>query len=174
MAIQPGAHTFGPDNATLRVKTGRSGAAAKAGHDLVIEVTSWEAELDVAKDPAITLTADGGSLRVREGSGGVTTLGDDEKAGIEQTIDEEVLKGEPIEFRSTSVDGSRVEGELELAGETRPIGFELAAGEDGRLTATAVVRQSDWGMRPYTGLFGTLKVVDEVEVEIDAALTYPV
>ena len=83
----------GPHNATLTVETKRKGAAAKAGHDLVIEVTSWEAELDVAKDPAVTLRADGGSLRVREGSGGVTTLGDEEKAGIEQTIDDEVLKG---------------------------------------------------------------------------------
>ena len=71
MPIEAGTHRLGPHNATLTVETKRKGAAAKAGHDLVIEVTSWEAELDVAKDPAITLTADGGSLRVREGSGGV-------------------------------------------------------------------------------------------------------
>lgn len=156
--------TFGPANATLTVRTKRTGAAWKAGHDLLIEVTSWEATLDEAR---VTLTADPRSLRVLEGSGGIKSLDDDDRAGIEQTIDEEVLKGDPIQFRSTSVDGSRVEGELELAGERRPIGFDLAAGEDGRLTATAVVKQSDWGMRPYTALFGTLKVADEVEVTVD-------
>ena len=156
--------TFGPANATLTVRTKRTGAASKAGHDLLIEVTSWEATLDEGR---VTLTADPRSLRVLEGSGGIKSLDDDDRAGIEQTIDEEVLKGGPIQFRSTSVDGSRVEGELELAGETRPVGFELAAGEDGRLTATAVIKQSDWGMKPYTALFGTLKVADEVEVAFD-------
>ena len=160
--------TLGPANATLTVRTKRTGAASKAGHDLRIEVTSWEATLDT-DEGRVTLTADPRSLRVLEGTGGIQSLDDDDKAGIEQTIDEEVLKGGPIEFRSTSVDGSRVEGELQLAGETRPIGFELAAGEDGRLTATAVVKQSDWGMKPYTALFGTLKVADEVEVAVDTS-----
>ena len=175
MPIEAGTHRLGPHNATLSVETKRKGAAAKAGHDLVIEVTSWEGELDVAKDPAIKLTADGGSLRVREGSGGVTALGDDEKAGIEQTIDDEVLRGAKIEFRSSALelspDGAdaTVHGELTLAGTSRPISFELSS-VDGRLTGRATLKQSDWGIKPYTALFGTLKVADEVEVAIDAGL----
>ena len=158
---------FGPDNATLIVRTKRTGAASKAGHDLLIEVGSWSATLDPDADPALTLTADPRSLRVVEGTGGVQALDDEAKASIAQTIDEEVLAGAPIEFRSTSVDGERVEGELQLAGERHPIGFELAAAEDGRLAGTATVRQSDWGMKPYSALFGTLKVADEVEVAVE-------
>jgi hypothetical protein len=175
MSIEAGTHRLGPNNATLSVETKRKGAAAKAGHDLVIEVTSWEAELDLAKDPAITLTADGGSLRVRDGSGGVTALGDEEKAGIEQTIDDEVLRGAPIQFRSSAVEldpggtTATVHGELALAGTSRPISFEVT-NEEGRLTGRTTVRQSDWGIKPYTALFGTLKVADEVEVAIDAGL----
>ena len=59
--IQGGKHRLGPDDATLSVRTGRGGAAAKAGHDLLMRVTSWEAELVVGEDPAdtsIELTAD--------------------------------------------------------------------------------------------------------------------
>ena len=119
--------TFGPENATLTVRTKRTGAASKAGHDLLIEVTSWSATLDPDADPALTLTADSSSLRVLEGTGGIQALGDDDKAGIEQTIEEEVLMGTPIEFRSTAVEGRRLEGELELAGQRHPISFELAA-----------------------------------------------
>jgi hypothetical protein len=104
---------------------------------------------------------------VLEGTGGIQALDDEAKAGIAQTIDDEVLVGAPIEFRSTSVEGGRVEGELELAGERHPISFELAAGEDGRFTGSATVRQSDWGMKPYSALFGTLKVADEVEVSVE-------
>jgi len=165
---------FGPDNATLTVRTRRTGAAAKAGHDLLIEVTSWSATFDMAADPQLALSADSRSLRVRQGTGGMQPLDDDDRAGIEQTIDEEVLRGTPIEFRSTSVEERAeggpvtVAGELELAGERRPLSFELAAGEEGRLTATVVVTQSEWGMKPYSALFGTLKVADDVEVAVEA------
>jgi hypothetical protein len=179
MPIEPGRRLLGPQDGTLTIETRRGGAAAKAGHDLVIEVTSWSAALDAGADPALTLTADPRSLRVREGTGGIQPLDDEARAGIEQTIDGEVLRGAPIEFRSDALelspDGRRagVRGELELAGERHPIAFELAAAEDGRLTGRATVRQSDWGMRPYSALFGTLKVADEVEVAIDARLPAP-
>jgi hypothetical protein len=164
---------FGPDNATLTVRTRRTGAAAKAGHDLLIEVTSWAATFDMAADPQLALSADSRSLRVREGTGGMQPLDDDDRAGIEQTIDEEVLMGTPIEFRSTSVEEGAeggpvtVAGELELAGQRRPPSLELATGEGGRLTATAVVTQSEWGMKPYSALFGTLKVADDVEIAVE-------
>jgi hypothetical protein len=38
------------------------------------------------------------------------------------------------------------------------------------VTGTAVVKQTDFGIKPYTALFGALKVADDVRVEIDAAL----
>ena len=157
---------LGPDNATLTVRTGRGGAAAKAGHDLVLEVTRWSATLE---NGSAELTADARSLRVRSGSGGISPLGDEEKAGIAQTIDAEVLKGAAIAFRSTSVAraGETVEiaGELELAGRRRPLTFTLQA-RDGSVAGSARIRQTDWGMKPYSALFGTLKVADEVEVVI--------
>ena len=82
-----------------------------------------------------------------------------------------MLKGTAIAFRSTSVNraGEHVEiaGELELAGQTRPLMFTLTdAG--GHITGSAQVKQTDWGMKPYSALFGTLKVADAVEIAIDA------
>ena len=38
------------------------------------------------------------------------------------------------------------------------------------LTGTATLKQTDWGCKPYSALFGTLKVADEVRVEIDGRL----
>jgi len=171
MAIQPGAHKFGPDNATLRVKTGRSGAAAKAGHDLVIEVTSWEATLDVGDAPSIELSADPTSLKVIEGQGGMQALDDDGKADILKSIDKDVLKKKDIAFHSTSVEpsdgGFAVKGDLELVGKTAPVEFDLTVGDDGALSGSAKITQSAWGMKPYSALFGALKVNDEVEVVLD-------
>jgi polyisoprenoid-binding protein YceI len=178
MPIPPGRYALGPEDATLTVRTGKAGAASKAGHNLRIEVTSWRATLDIGDTPAeaqMTLTADSRSLRVREGTGGMQALGDDDKAGIEQTIDDEVLEGGAIEFRSRRVapgpgGALSVEGDLDLAGSSHPVAFDLTAGPDGRLTGRARIRQTDWGIKPYSALFGTLKVVDEVDVEIDGTL----
>jgi polyisoprenoid-binding protein YceI len=173
MLTETGKHTLGPGSATLTVKTRKGGAAAKAGHDLVIEVTDWEATLELGEAPSIALTVDAKSLRVREGSGGIQSLGDDDKANIEQTIDDEVLKGTTIAFRSTSItpgpEGFDVAGELTLAGQRHPLSFALALA-DGHLSGTASVKQTEWGIKPYSALFGTLKVLDDVEVVLDAAL----
>jgi hypothetical protein len=162
--------TFGPENGTLTVRTGKGGAAAKAGHNLVIEVQRWQGSL--TRD-AVELNADARSMRVVSGSGGISPLGEDERNGIAQTIDEEVLQGGNIFYRSTAVTaregGYDVEGELDLLGVTRPLSFALSVDGD-RLTGTAQVKQTDWRMKPYSALFGTLKVADVVEVSIDATL----
>jgi polyisoprenoid-binding protein YceI len=174
VSIPTGTYRLGPADGSLFVRTGRTGAAAKAGHDLVIDVTSWEATFEVGEDTRVELDADGASLRVREGAGGMQALDDDDKASIQATIDDEVLKREQITFRSTSVeiagDRIRVEGELTLVGESRPVGFDVRVGADGALSGSAVVKQTDWGIKPYSTLFGALKVADEVEIVFDASL----
>jgi polyisoprenoid-binding protein YceI len=175
MSITPGTHKLGPDNGTLTVNTGRSGAAAKAGHDLTIHVDSWEATLTIDEDPSqssLTLDADASSLRVVNGAGGIQALGDDDKENIKKTIDDDVLKREGIQFRSTSVqagdDGKlTVQGDLTLRGKTNPITFDLAIGDDDKVSGSAVVKQTDFKMKPYSALFGALKVADEVNVAIE-------
>jgi polyisoprenoid-binding protein YceI len=171
------AYKLGPDTATLSVRTKKAGAAAMAGHNLLIEVGDWSATLELGDDPQdskIELRADSSSLKVLEGSGGAMALEDEHKAAIKQTIDDEILKGAPIEFHSTAVkpsaDGGSydVAGELELAGKREPLSFELVVGAEGSVSGSAIVKQTRWGIKPYSALFGTLKVVDEVAVEIAA------
>jgi hypothetical protein len=169
--MEPGTHTLTPADGTLLVLTGKGGAAAKAGHNLTIEVTKWKGAIEVGRMIEMSLDVDPRSLRVVEGHGGMMELGDDDKAGIAQTIDDEVLEGAPIRFRSTSVveSGTRLEvtGELELLRFTHPIEFALNV-DDGRVVGSAMVKQTDWKMKPFSALFGTLKVADIVEVQIDA------
>jgi polyisoprenoid-binding protein YceI len=159
------------------VKTGRHGAAAKAGHDLVIEVKSWEATLHVDDDPAassLELSADPSSLHVVKGEGGMQALGDDDKADIRKTIDKDVLKKKSIAFTSSSVSdadgGLAVSGELELGGTTKPVDF-VVTGDGGSVAGSATFKQSDWGIKPYSALFGALKVNDEVTVEVEGSLS---
>jgi polyisoprenoid-binding protein YceI len=149
---------FGPENGSLVVKTYREGVAATV-------------------DPAsITLDADPRSLHVREGVRGVKPLTDGDREDIRGTIDKKVLGGQPISFRSTSVEGDdqlTVSGDLTMAGRTRPVTARLAVGADGHVTGTIPVTQSEWGIKPYRGLMGALKVRDEVEIVIDARAARP-
>jgi len=173
MAIQAGTYKLGPDNASLHVETGRNGAAAKAGHDLVIDVQSWEATLEVGDNSSLSLSADPTSLHVREGKGGMQPLKDDDKADIRKTIDKDILKKKSISFQSTSVEtageGLKVAGDLEMGGKSEPVTFELSE-SGGTLTGETTVKQSDWSIKPYSALFGALKVNDEVKVVVEAKL----
>jgi polyisoprenoid-binding protein YceI len=178
MSLEAGVHKLGPENANLVVKTYREGVAAKAGHDLIIEVRSWEATLEVGEDPKqsrLELSADPRSLYVREGLRGVKPLSDRDRNEIRKNIDEKVLGGETIAFSSSAVEASdpggvSVRGELTLRGVARPASFELAVAADGKVTATAELVQSDWGIKPYRGLMGALKVRDSLEVVFDGRL----
>ncbi len=177
MSIPAGTYRFGPDNGTLSVNTARTGAVARAGHDLLLRVTDWEGTLEIGADSApsrVEVRADGGSLKVLEGTGGMQALDDGDRANIEQTIDDEVLRRDQITFRSTEVasagDGLRVTGDLTLLGHTAPLSLDVAVADDGALTAAAVVRQTDFGMKPYSALFGALKVANEVRVSLAATL----
>jgi polyisoprenoid-binding protein YceI len=165
----------GPDTGRLLVKTYREGVAAKVGHDLVIEVTRWEATVDLDAS-TVELTADARSLEVREGVRGVKPLTDKDRRDIAKTIDDKVLRGQPIVFRSGTVRSSDgdgplvVEGDLTIAGTTRPVTARLDVDADGRVSGTIPLAQTDWGITPYRGLMGALKVRDEVEIVIEARL----
>ena len=179
MALPTGTHRLGPGNASLQVRTYREGVAAKAGHDLIIDVTRWEATVEVAAEPGgstVELTADPRSLEVREGLRGVKPLTDKDRLEIRRNIEEKVLGSQPIRFRSSGVrladDGGRlaVDGELSMAGTTRPLTAHLSVEGGGAVSGTISLAQSGWGIKPYRGLMGALKVRDEVEVVIAADL----
>jgi polyisoprenoid-binding protein YceI len=177
VALRAGTHRVGRTNGTLEVRTYREGVAQKVGHDLIIDVGQWEAAAEVSEDgtlSAVQLNADPRSLQVREGLRGVKPLSDRDRAAIRNTIDEKILLGRRIAFGSTAVEtgngGLTVRGELEVAGTRRPVSFELDAAADGRVRGTLPVTQSEWGIKPYRGLMGALKVRDTVEVVLDVAL----
>jgi polyisoprenoid-binding protein YceI len=180
MEIVSGTYTLGPESGQLLVKTARTGLGAKAGHDLTIEVTRWQgrAVVDTA-DPAsstVALSVDVDSFEVREGTGGIKAITDADRAEIKQTLQEKVLHTAhhpTITFRSTRVSGSAesfdIEGDLTITGVTRPITVHGQV-TDGRVRGWATVTQTNWGIRPYSAIFGALKLKDDVGVEFDMAL----
>ena len=105
---------------------------------------------------------------------GIKPLTDKDRGEIVKNIDGKVLSGNPIEFRSSAVEavgaGLSVRGELSMNGQSHPASFELSVAGDGHVTGTATVVQSEWGIKPYRGLMGALKVRDSLEVVFDGTL----
>ena len=64
------------------------------------------------------------------------------------------------------LDQNGIRGELTLAGTTRAVLVNVGRA-GGRLQARVSVRQTEWGIKPYRGLRGALKVRDEVEIVLD-------
>ncbi|EUA68518.1 hypothetical protein I541_5563 [Mycobacteroides abscessus] len=68
--------TLGPENGTLTLHTGVTGAAARMGHRLTIVMDAWTISVDGPDDQpsAVSLVVDVDSLRVESGEGGLTPL----------------------------------------------------------------------------------------------------
>jgi polyisoprenoid-binding protein YceI len=172
-----GTHVFGPSSGRVLVKTGRAGLAARAGHDLTIEITRWSARAVAGDDgvAAATVTAefDLGSLAVREGTGGAKPLTSADRADIERTAGK-ILGAGTAGFTSTRVipsgAGGAIEGTLTMHGKSHPVRIQVVSPGAGRYRGSATVRQTDFGITPYSGFFGALKLRDEVTVEFEADL----
>jgi polyisoprenoid-binding protein YceI len=173
-----GSFRLGPDSGRVVIKTGRAGLAARAGHDLTIEVARWSATVTVPGDGVaaaeVTAELDLGSLAVLEGTGGAKPLSDKDRRDILNTAGKILGRG-TARFASSRIipaaSGGAIEGTLTLNGATRPVRLQLASRGPGQYRGTATVRQTDHGITPYTGFFGALKLKDEVTVEVEADLT---
>jgi polyisoprenoid-binding protein YceI len=172
---------LGPDSGRVVIKTSRAGLAAKAGHDLTIAFTRWSAQVEIPDTEAggdtaaqITADLDLGSLEVREGTGGAKPLNDGDRRDIKKTMSG-ILGDGTATFTSSKItrigaSGGAVEGTLTLNGKTQPVRLQLSAPGEGRYRGSATVLQSAFGIKPYSGFFGALKLRDEVTVEFEVDL----
>lgn len=188
MAIHSGRHQFGIDSGRITLRTFRDGLVAQAGHDLTIEVARWSAELVVAEDlsPAsLKVTADLSSLVVKKGTGGLKPLTDRDKREISVAARKVLSAGRFPDATFTAsafqpaLDGGRaagggvISGTLDLAGQSRPLQLQVSSAGPTRYEATTSVRQTDFGIKPYSAFLGSLKVRDTVEVAVEVDLSTP-
>src|ERR1700761_7512443 len=174
MAANGGRHHIGPESGRLTLRTYRSGLAAQAGHDLTIDVTRWSGQVDQDRlDATIDLT----SLAVREGRGGAKPLSDRDARDLIGQARKQLDAGRYPEatyaatsFAPDDAGGGTIDGTLTLHGQSRPLRLQVSKTGDGQYRATATVVQSQFGIKPYSGMFGALKLRDDVEVEVTVDL----
>jgi len=166
----------------LLILTGVTGPAAAVGHRLTIAMRRWQVTTrwDSDRSVAAELTVDVGSLEVIRGEGGVTPLSGPEKMLVRRNAlgALDARKYPHIVFSAGVIDktddGYRLSGDLTIHGETRPQIVDLRTDDQGDswlLSSETVIRQSDFGVKPYSQLLGALKVADDVTVSFTATRT---
>ena len=170
---------LGSSDGQLLVTTGVTGPAAKMGHRLTIAMTSWSVTVRWDGDEPVSadLTVDVDSLEVLGGEGGVKGLSGPEKtlAQSNALMSLDAKRFPHIRFQTEDmgkVDGGyRLTGALEIHGTTRERVVDLRVedlGDTWRMSCDAEVRQSEFGVKPYSMMMGAMKVADAVTVSFTA------
>ncbi|MBS4729802.1 YceI family protein [Mycobacterium sp. SM1] len=163
----------------LLIRTGVTGRAARMGHRLTIAMQRWQVTVIWAdgEPTSAKLTVEVDSLEVLQAEGGVKALSAPEKALVRsnalRTLDADHFPW--ICFAAESIQktgrGYRLIGKLQIHGKTRDREIDLRTDDLDdwwRMSTQATVRQSDFGVKPYSLLMGSVKVADEVIVSFSA------
>ena len=158
-------------NSTLTIHVGKTGALAGLGHEHQVRAPIHHGTADTGSHPAVEIHVDARTLRVIDKD-------DPEKdrAEVQKTmLGPEVLDSEhhpEIVYKSTAAEPAgqgkwTLRGNLTLHGQTRPVTANVTL-KDGHYTGEAIVKQTDFGIKP-PGKAG-VRAKDEVQIEFDVRL----
>jgi hypothetical protein len=161
--------------ATIHVFTYREGLLSNLGHDLRLTISRFRIEVRgnevIATFDPSSLTVDGAVVSGRVDG---AKLSDADKQKIHDIICQQVLRSkEHPEVRLSARVGTksapfRIDGSLTLCGTTRRVAVVLQE-EGKRLRGSIELCPSQWGVKPFRALGGTLKVKDKVLVVLDVS-----
>ena len=160
----------------LRVLVFRGGTAARLGHNHVLRAVDlrvdWPAAGPVLRFRLDALAIDPPALRARLGEAFASAVDDEARAGTRanllKALDAAVHPEVVVRTLQQPGEGGRraVEAEITLHGVTRRQWLVVAV--DGRRArGEAVLRQSDFGIAPFTVLGGLLAVQDALVVQFE-------
>ena len=172
-------YTIVPSESSFWVFVGKAGLFSMLAHDHDIGVKSFSGRVVIPQ-----AGAGGGSLEMEVDAGSLVVLdkepSEEDKKKIFDSMHREVLesaKHPKITFKSVSVSDVKrtgndaynlvVNGDLTLHGVTKRIAVPVAATvtpQDLRATGKYTLKQTDYGIKPYSAAGGTVKVKDEVIV----------
>jgi polyisoprenoid-binding protein YceI len=162
-----------PARSTITVYVFKSGFFSAFAHDHQIAAPITEGTVDESAQPAVTLRIESRSLRVLD-----PKLSAEQRAEVQKTMEGpevlDVARHSEIRFQATAVEkagnqGWVLRGHLSLHGQTRPVTVTVKS-ENGRYSGVAVLKQTDFGVKPVSIAGGTVRVKDEVRIEFQIAL----
>ncbi len=158
-----------PGYSTITIHVHKAGMFSAFGHNHEITAPVAQADVD-AKAMSAAIVVRSADLKVLD-----TELSDKDRASVQQTmVGPKVLDTEKfpeIRFKSSRIEQTspqhfRVTGTLELHGVKKPITFEMTGGPQEYKGKTRL-KQTDFGIEPVSAGGGTVKVKNEIDLEMD-------
>jgi polyisoprenoid-binding protein YceI len=175
-------YTIVPSESSFWVFVGKAGLFSAFAHDHEIGVKSFSGRVVVPE-----AGASGGSLEIEVDAPSLAVLdkkpSEEDKKKIFDSMHNEVLesaKHQKITFKSVSVSDVKqtgndrysfvINGDLTLRGVTKRIAVPVAATitpQQLRAIGEYTLKQTDYGIKPYSAAGGTIKVKNEVVVNFN-------
>lgn len=167
----------------------KKGILSAFAHDHHFAVTQWKATAELpdgdAAPSSVQVALEAGSLRDSQ-----EKLSDEDRRKVDaQAAGPDVLDSAhhpQVEYRSESFEAARggrpghlagkLRGTLTARGRSVPLDLEVEAsrqGDEWSVRGTAHLKQTDIGIKPFSGFGGTVGVKDEMEIEIALTLLRP-
>lgn len=176
------------DDSSVHVLVYRGGTLANLGHNHVVSSKSvngyvWlhadvqRSGFDLAM-PVNDLMIDDNAARMAEGADFPPNVPEDAKAGTKRNmLSEGVLDGERyprISLKSVAISGARsnpqIRASITIKTQTHEVSLPATLSEQGqtlRVRGAFEIKQSDFGIEPYSVALGALQVQDVLRVKFD-------
>lgn len=164
-------HAIDTKHSTLTIHVGKAGVFSALGHEHEIRGAIDTGRAETGAHPSVEVHVDARALKVID-----EDESEKDRATVQKTmLGPEVLDSERfnyIVFKSTSAESTGegqwiVHGDLTLRGTIKPVNV-LVRLKDGRYTGEAIVKQTDFGIKP-PGKMG-VRAKNEVRIEFDVLL----
>jgi len=176
--VQQTAYTVAPNESTLTILVGKAGALRGLGHEHVVAAKSFSGEAHIPSNAlyraSFSFELDTGSLSVADEG-----ISDKDRMEIERSMKEKVLEVSrfpKISFQSISITDIKptangqtalLNGRLTLHGVTNRVRVPAAmtvTPEQLRVSGDITIKQTDFGIKPYSTAGGTVKVRNELKI----------
>ena len=154
-------------NGQIRAYTYKEGLLASVAHDLELSLEGFQVRFNGGD---VTATFDLSSLTVTgamvNGKLSPKSLSASDRKKIEQTMHREVLmthRYPTAELSGCIIDG-QLEGTLTLKGLSSAL-IGPVNSVNARASGYVEIKPTQWGIKPYSALFGALKLQDRVRIE---------
>ncbi|MGB0646675.1 MAG: YceI family protein [Bradymonadia bacterium] len=151
----------------IRIFTFKEGLLSSVAHDLELALTDFSVQFNGGDVSAVfNLLSISVLGAVVDGRLSPNTLSKSDRQKIERTMNREVLytARHPKAELSGELRGGTFRGTLRLNGQTASVDGPVGT-ENARASGYVDMKPSQWGIKPYSALFGALRLQDRVRVE---------
>ena len=151
----------------IRIFTFKEGLLSSVAHDLELELSDFSVQFNGGDVRAVfnllSVSVLGAVVNRRLST---NTLSKSDREKIERTINREVLSTarHPKAELSGELRDGLFRGTLRLNGQTANVDGPVQT-ENARASGHVEMKPSQWGIKPYSALFGALRLQDRVRIE---------